>query len=60
MRKLYERIRASKGAPYVGRPGRVEGTRELVFSPLPHVAVYRVTEQAIEIWRVYHTSQYRP
>jgi plasmid stabilization system protein ParE len=25
MRKLYERIRALKDAPYIGRPGREEG-----------------------------------
>jgi len=29
MRKLYEKIRALKDAPYVGRPGAIEGTREL-------------------------------
>ncbi len=33
-----------KSFPDLGRPGRVEGTRELVFSPLPFVMVYRVKE----------------
>ena len=60
MRKLYEKIRALKAAPYLGRPGRIEGTREVLFPPLPYVAVYRVTEQSIEIWRIWHTSQDRP
>jgi toxin ParE1/3/4 len=59
MRKLYEKIRALKGTPYLGRPGRVEGTREILFSPLPYIAVYRVHEQSIEIWRIYHTAQNR-
>ena len=59
MRKPYERIRGLKQYPYLGRPGRVEGTRELLFSPLPYVAVYRVDAQNIEIWRIYHTSQNR-
>ncbi len=59
MRKLYERIRALKDAPYVGRPGSVEGTRELLFHPMPYIAVYHVREQSIEIWRIYHTSQNR-
>lgn len=35
MRKLYEKIRALKDAPYIGRPGRIEGTRELLFPPMP-------------------------
>ena len=59
MRKLYERIRALKDAPYLGRPGRIEGTREILFPPVPYIAVYRVHEQSIEIWRVFHTSQNR-
>jgi toxin ParE1/3/4 len=60
MRKIYERIRALKDAPYLGRPGTIEGTREIFFSPGPYVAVYRVQEQTIEIWRIYHTAQNRP
>jgi plasmid stabilization system protein ParE len=41
------------------RPGRIEGTREILFSPMPYVAVYRVHEQAIEVWRIRHTAQSR-
>ena len=59
MRKLYERINALKTAPFIGRPGRVEGTRELLFQPLPYIAVYHVAAQTIEVWRVYHTSRNR-
>src|SRR5262245_12493713 len=42
MRRLYERIRALKDAPSLGRPGSIEGTRELLFTPLPYVVAYRV------------------
>jgi addiction module RelE/StbE family toxin len=59
MRKLYEKIRALKETPYIGRPGRIEGTREIFFSPMPYVAVYRVEGQTLEIWRIWHTSQRR-
>lgn len=59
LRKLYETIRALKTMPHMGRPGRVEGTRELVFPPMPYVAVYRVRGQDIEIWRIYHGAQER-
>ncbi len=59
MRKLYEKLRALKDAPYVGRPGAIEGTRELLFSPMPYVAVYRVSGRTVEIWRIYHGSQNR-
>ena len=59
MRKLYERIRALRDAPYIGRPGRIEGTRELLFPPMPYVAVYYVRAESIEIWRIFHTSRDR-
>ena len=39
--------------------GLVEGTRELLFTPMPYIAVYSIREGAIEIWRIYHTSQDR-
>ena len=59
MRKLYESVRALRQWPQRGRAGREEGTRELLFSPLPYVAVYRLTEQSIEVVRIYHTAQDR-
>ena len=49
-----------KDLPDRGRIGREEGTRELLFPPLPYVAVYRVKEQSIEVLRIYHTAQDRP
>jgi addiction module RelE/StbE family toxin len=60
MRKLYEAIRSLKQWPHRGRLGREDGTRELLFAPLPYVAVYRVKEQIIEVLRIYHTAQDRP
>jgi toxin ParE1/3/4 len=57
LQKLYSKIRRLKDAPFSGRIGRVEGTRELLFSPMPYVVVYVVNHQTIEIWRVYHASQ---
>ena len=60
MRKLYEAIRSLREWPYRGRVGREDGTRELLFPPLPYIAVYRVEEQSIEVLRIYHAAQARP
>ncbi len=60
MRKLYDTIRSLRELPGRGRPGSEEGTRELLFPPLPYVAVYRIREQTVEVLRVYHSAQYRP
>ena len=42
--------------PYLGRPGRVLSTRELVISGTPYIAVYRVNATAgrIEILHFLH------
>lgn len=45
--------------PYLYRPGRVAGTREMVVQP-NYVVVYRVGAAAIEILSVLHTRQQYP
>ena len=60
MRKLYEAIRSLKALPYRGRAGRENGTREILFPPLPYVAFYRVKEETIEVVRIYHGAQDGP
>ena len=46
--------------PHQGRPGRKPGTRELVFTGLPFLAVYRIREDVIEISRILHGAQKWP
>lgn len=60
LRKLYDTIRSLRQSPYRGRPGSEPDTREVVFPPLPYVAVYRVKGEAIEVLRIYHGAQDRP
>jgi len=45
--------------PLSGRKGTVPGTRELVFSRLPFIVVYRVTESEVQILRVFHEKRER-
>ena len=45
--------------PYVGRLGRVEGTREFVVHP-HYLLVYEVLDNKINILSVLHTSQQYP
>ena len=46
--------------PESGRPGRVEGTRELVIDRTPYIAAYRVARGAVRILRVLHGAQRWP
>jgi toxin ParE1/3/4 len=46
--------------PNMGRPGRLVGTRELVISGTPFIAVYWVRGAAIQVLRVLHHAQRWP
>jgi toxin ParE1/3/4 len=58
--ELYDTIRSLKTSPYRGRNGREEGTRELVFTRLPYIAVYRVLEHDVEVLHISHGAQNWP
>lgn len=48
--------------PEMGRPGRVDGTRELVISGTPFIVVYRLKPRAkrVELIRLLHGAQKWP
>jgi len=46
--------------PYLGRPGKKEGTRELVLSPLPYIVVYQITGHIVHVARILHGAQKWP
>jgi toxin ParE1/3/4 len=54
---LYDGCGNLRKFPHLGRKGRIEGTRELVFSSLPYIVVYRIQDQIVEIMRIYHGAQ---
>jgi toxin ParE1/3/4 len=57
VRTIYQRIRALKTAPHLGRPGHRSGTREFPLTPLPYVVVYSVTPEVVEVLHIHHGSQ---
>lgn len=57
---LYDRVGGLAEFPEMGRPGRREGTRELVFTGLPYLAIYRVRGDTIEVLRILHGAQKWP
>ena len=46
--------------PHIGRPGRVNGTRELVITHTPYIVPYRVKANTIQVLRVYHGARRWP
>lgn len=45
--------------PFLGRVGRIQGTRELVVHP-NYIVIYRVQDQAIEITTILHARRRYP
>lgn len=44
----------------IGRAGRVYGTRELIVTKTPYIAVYKVRQDTVEVVRVLHSSMQWP
>ncbi|MCL4456872.1 MAG: type II toxin-antitoxin system RelE/ParE family toxin [Nitrospirae bacterium] len=62
--RMAERVREAveylSEYPNMGKPGRVQGTRELIISSTPFIIVYRILSPAIEILRVLHHARKWP
>lgn len=43
--------------PDMGRPGRIEKTRELVLTGLPYIVCYAVDSETVVVLRILHGSQ---
>ncbi len=57
-RTIYDGCAKLKDYPHLGRASRrMNGRRELVFSHLPYIAVYKITDQAVEISRIFPGAQ---
>ncbi len=46
--------------PESGKPGRLTGTRELLFSDSPYLVVYTVRHNTVTILTIFHTAQNFP
>ncbi len=60
VRRIYSAPDILRQFPQSGRPGRKDGTRELVLSSLPYIIVYEVTGQTVRLLRVLHGAQIWP
>lgn len=59
-KRIKNSVNSLKEHQGIGRPGRVEVTRELIVSGLPYIIPYRVKNNVIEILRVLHGAMEWP
>ena len=57
--RIFEQVEMLKHFPYLGRPGKAAGSRELVIAGLPFIVVYELRAGAIEVLRVVHGARDR-
>lgn len=43
--------------PSSGKPGRINGTRELIFTEFPYMVIYSIQQDTVFIVQVFHTAQ---
>ncbi len=62
--KVYDEIREQSSVleayPFIGRSGRVAGTRELVVTRTPYIIAYRVSSEGVDVLRVLHGARKWP
>ena len=46
--------------PFMGRPGRLKATSELIVPGLTYVIRYRINKETVEILRIHHMAQRWP
>lgn len=60
IRAVRDDVKVLQAHPALGRPGRIEGTRELVICRYPYIVAYRQSSSAVEILAVVHSSRLWP
>jgi toxin ParE1/3/4 len=58
--RIERRIEQLRGHPYMGRPGRVPGTRELIVAGTPYVVAYRATASQVDVLAILHAARRWP
>jgi toxin ParE1/3/4 len=58
--RVFTSVSELRQFPRRGRPGRKEGTRELVLTQLPYLVDYEVVDQSIRVLRVLHGARRWP
>jgi toxin ParE1/3/4 len=58
--RIQQHVEQLRQFPESGRPGRIEGTRELVIDRTPYIAAYQIVGKKVRILRVLHGARLWP
>ena len=60
LKQIWDSVQLLAEHPDAGRPGRIQGTRELVIADTPFIIPYRVVENTVQVLRVLHGKRQWP
>jgi toxin ParE1/3/4 len=60
VQRILDKVILLADNPSLGRPGRINGTRELIIDNSSYIIPYRINNNQIELLRVFHTSRKLP
>jgi toxin ParE1/3/4 len=60
VRRILDEVDRLADHPHIGRPGRIEDTRELVVAGTPFIVPYRVRDESVELLSVFHGKRKWP
>jgi toxin ParE1/3/4 len=58
--RIFEQIERLSQFPFLGQPGRVAGTRELVVTATNYIIAYRLVDETLQVLAVLHGAQRWP
>ncbi|MCI0542769.1 type II toxin-antitoxin system RelE/ParE family toxin [bacterium] len=58
--RIFSHISSLSAHPLSGRPGRIQGTRELAISGTKYIAAYTVNDNAVQILAIIHGARQWP
>jgi len=58
--RIFDQVDLLSDHPHVGRPGRVESTRELVITGTPYIVAYTVEDEGVAILAALHGARRWP
>jgi toxin ParE1/3/4 len=58
--RIIEKIQLLADQPFLGEPGRIHNTRELVVTSSPYTIIYHASADFISILRVFHQARQWP
>jgi len=60
MTKIRDTLSSLIANPFMGRPGRIDGTRELIVTHFPFIVAYRLQNKDIQVLAIIHTARLWP